>query len=560
MVPDISRGGRTIGLLAYLYGPGRRDEHVDPHLVASWEDFTPDPGRHPGVAIGHLAQALDLYVRQRENGGRGRPDKYVWHCPVRTAPGDRVLTDDEWAMVARRVVAATRIAPEGDEHGCRWIAVRHSEDHIHIVATTVRANLALARNSYDYKRAQEECRRIEVELGLRKLDRGDGTAARRPTSAERFKAARRGQPRTAREELRSIVRRAIAGTANEQEFFARLRRSGIRVNQRTAPSGDVIGYSVALVGDRNRDDTPIWFSGSTLGADLSLPRLRLRFAGATPGMTEGVTDARAVASAALGEAIDHLGIRATDAHPGAAAARLAGIGEVLDALAASQVEGVSRGHLDTAADFYERVVRSRTAPDHSESGALRRAARELATTPSRCPNEVDQTFFVVVTLLVEAAIAAARWHGAHGHKQQAAAALRTTVQLTFAVQSITLGTPAFAAATSVTAVDGRRRTTQSAAPQHLRDRVGNVQVLAETLSGVELAGHDASDLLEQAVNQGHLDGADNIAHVLAWRIRQLAQLPATTGGPLKFSSTRFPTVSQLPPSRNTTHALNRKPI
>ena len=28
-------------------------------------------------------------------------DRPVWHCSVRAAPGDRMLSDDEWAQVAR---------------------------------------------------------------------------------------------------------------------------------------------------------------------------------------------------------------------------------------------------------------------------------------------------------------------------------------------------------------------------------------------------------------------------------------------------------------------------
>jgi hypothetical protein len=43
MVPKIRRGSRTHGLLVYLYGPGKRDEHTDPHLVGSWDGFAPDP-------------------------------------------------------------------------------------------------------------------------------------------------------------------------------------------------------------------------------------------------------------------------------------------------------------------------------------------------------------------------------------------------------------------------------------------------------------------------------------------------------------------------------------
>ena len=33
------RGERVEGLIYYLFGPGRREEHTDPHIVAGW--------RHP---------------------------------------------------------------------------------------------------------------------------------------------------------------------------------------------------------------------------------------------------------------------------------------------------------------------------------------------------------------------------------------------------------------------------------------------------------------------------------------------------------------------------------
>ncbi len=114
MVPKIRRGSRTHGLLVYLYGPGKRDEHTDPHLVGSWDGFAPDPGRdtspdsNPKVTLSRLAAALDLRVKQ---AGTKAPAEHVWHCSVRTDPGDRTLTDAEWNTVARRLVQAVNLAP-----------------------------------------------------------------------------------------------------------------------------------------------------------------------------------------------------------------------------------------------------------------------------------------------------------------------------------------------------------------------------------------------------------------------------------------------------------------
>ena len=38
MIGKVLRGQRPAGLIRYLYGPGRREEHRDPHLVAGWRD------------------------------------------------------------------------------------------------------------------------------------------------------------------------------------------------------------------------------------------------------------------------------------------------------------------------------------------------------------------------------------------------------------------------------------------------------------------------------------------------------------------------------------------
>ncbi|MEV6683433.1 hypothetical protein AB0N09_42290 [Streptomyces erythrochromogenes] len=48
------------------------------------------------------------------------------------------MSDAEWSEVATVMVHAAGIAPAGDEHTCRWVAVRHAGDHIHIAATLAR--------------------------------------------------------------------------------------------------------------------------------------------------------------------------------------------------------------------------------------------------------------------------------------------------------------------------------------------------------------------------------------------------------------------------------------
>ncbi|MER6523597.1 hypothetical protein ABT246_43325 [Streptomyces sp. NPDC001553] len=136
MPKKAATGSTTIDLLDYLFGPGERDEHVDPHLVAAWDPDLPCPARTPGrMSPADLALLLDAPVEALRGP---KPAEHVWHVSVRNAPGDRRLSDVEWAQVAAAMVHAAGIAEHGDEQACRWIAVRHADDHIHIAATLAR--------------------------------------------------------------------------------------------------------------------------------------------------------------------------------------------------------------------------------------------------------------------------------------------------------------------------------------------------------------------------------------------------------------------------------------
>jgi hypothetical protein len=537
MVPKIRRGSRTHGLLAYLYGPGKRDEHIDPHLVASWDGFAPDPGRDGEATLAHLAAALDLRVKQ---AGAKAPTQHVWHCSVRTAPGDRQLTDDDWGTVARRLVHAVGIAPDGDPDGCRWVAVRHADDHIHILATLMRGDLRRPRINRDFPKAQAECRTMEKEMGLRQLKPGDGTAAKMPTSAERFKAERLGREQTPRETLREAVRQALAGAATEEEFFTRLRDAGVRVKLRHAPSGDVLGYTVALPGDRNRDRAPVWFAGSTLAPDLSLPKIHRRLATPVADPTE---EAGASASGRWSAAAERRRHAAAVAEHAAsrlttdgdeAADQLAGVGELLDALAQTSPATI-RQELRAAAQAFERATRSHIRAERADNRALRAAAREIIHAGAALGRGEDGgATAMLLSTLVMLAMAAEHWHSERHHAQQAAACQQTADHLYAAYRQ--------AAAAPMQALRDQGRALPPAqlrryeaaiatalpdpAPAAADERNANRDALAATLAQVEQAGHDPEALLRQAIAMRELETAESVNDVLVWRLRRLADLPA----------------------------------
>jgi hypothetical protein len=290
VIGKVLRGTNARRLLYYLYGPGKANEHTDPHLVAGFADPAElEPERRPsGVPdlrrlAGLLAQPLAALA------GPGY-DKPVWHCSVRTAPEDRVLPDAEWAQVAVRIMHRTGLAPEGDDLGVRWVAVRHAADHIHLVATLARQDGTRPKVWNDFYRVREACQEAERRFGLRRTAPADRTAARRATRAESEQAARRGWGEPPRASLRREVCTAAAAAATEQEFFTHLRQAGVLVRLRhsiTNPD-EVTGYAVGLPRHTARDGGLIWYGGGKLAPDLTLPKLRSRWASpAGPGPADG---------------------------------------------------------------------------------------------------------------------------------------------------------------------------------------------------------------------------------------------------------------------------------
>src|SRR5438477_12542197 len=107
VIGKVLRGRNVSRLLYYLYGPGQANEHTDPHLVAGFGDPADlEPERRPDGTrdFRRLAGLLEQPLAAVAGPGYAQP---VWHCAVRAAPGDRMLSDAEWAQVAAQVMHQT---------------------------------------------------------------------------------------------------------------------------------------------------------------------------------------------------------------------------------------------------------------------------------------------------------------------------------------------------------------------------------------------------------------------------------------------------------------------
>lgn len=330
MIPKVTRGDRPDNLALYLVGPGKRNEHTNPHLVAgddlmmSWHGDR-ELTRADAVAIAKYIDAPHDRFGTQVAGG------HIWHASLSLAAEDGQLDEAQWQQIAEDFVTGMGfVDPAGVKAPCRWVAVHHGasvagNDHIHVMVSVVREDGTKANLSHDYRRAQNTARVLEREHDLRPLRpnvyelaraaaraqwethrREHGTmpwaeltpelqeqqvraqfdtveawefasATRHQPGAATWSTRDHGQHRTSLDQraLAARVRGCAAAAADEAEFVRRLRRAGLMVRPYYVKGtrDQVAGYSLALrpaAGER----ASWWSPSKQLGADLSLPKLR----------------------------------------------------------------------------------------------------------------------------------------------------------------------------------------------------------------------------------------------------------------------------------------------
>ncbi|MDY6810990.1 MAG: relaxase [Actinomycetota bacterium] len=334
MMPAISSGARMNGLVMYLAGPGKANEHTNPHVVAAStrEVFTAGGGgaamtRESAMALGQsLDEARVVFGTEvtrrdtaalkaaQERGTTGHAaiaeatrDENVWHCSLSLPPDSAALDEATWSAIAHDFMTGMGF-DDPDAAAARWVAIHHGTtknggDHIHIAASRVRDDGTVVAkwrphptrggNEGDYARAQRVARDLEKTYGLEVLSsytknmaaRGRAHAQDAATKPQRAPDGSVRDPRIAEAPSVTLARRvrAIAAAAESEAEFVRLARADGLVMRsarydKTTPEA-VTGFSVGLPAAEyaNQHGRPIMHGGKKLGEDLSLPRLRERW-------------------------------------------------------------------------------------------------------------------------------------------------------------------------------------------------------------------------------------------------------------------------------------------
>ncbi len=294
-MPNITRGERMSGLLTYLAGEGRHNEHTEPRLVAgspavmAWHDDVELSHQEALTIARHLDQPRRLLGVEVSGG-------HVWHCSLSLRASEGQRTDEEWAAIAHDFVDGMGFTQESGKAPCRWVAVRHGlstagNDHVHIAVSLVREDGTKAGVWNDRPRAQALAGELERRYGLQVLEsRGAGFGSRGVTPAELAKTQRTGAAEPARFALARTVRGCAAAAGDEAEFVRRMRRAGVLARPRYAAGRDdvVAGYSVAQ--RPGQGERPIWYGGGHLARDLTLPRLRTEWEDTPQDATAAVAE------------------------------------------------------------------------------------------------------------------------------------------------------------------------------------------------------------------------------------------------------------------------------
>jgi len=280
VIAKITRGSDPGRIGAYLHGPGRAEEHV-------YE------GRLGGAVIAGTVPVLEPrasseWVGEMRAAIARRADivRPVWQASLRAAPGDRTMSDGEWADAAQGFATRMGFA----EHP--RVVVRHGANHVHVVVSRVDHTGNVWHGRFDRRLAQQACAQLEVEHQLRVAPRsravpvaaGQQRVAGGPADGQLTKGEWRRAVATDTTPTRVVLTERVRTAAGlsagrgRPAFEQELTRLGVAYQANEAGTGRMNGYRFAEPTHRDPAGEPVWFKASQLDKTLSWAALSKRLA------------------------------------------------------------------------------------------------------------------------------------------------------------------------------------------------------------------------------------------------------------------------------------------
>ncbi|WP_422117819.1 relaxase/mobilization nuclease domain-containing protein [Brachybacterium sp. UNK5269] len=403
LAKQLAIGSTPASLVAYLYGPGRSNEHTDQRMLAGSPQLLAMANvlnlAEDAEARSAVAREFDGAWRQvrREKGlpltpaedealrGVARADR-VFHATLSLGPKDGALSDEQWAQAARDFVREMGFIDSPQGADCAWMAINHGDskggnDHIHIAVNLVREDGTRADINRSKLRTARAGARIAASLGLEAaFEDGVYSGVGNISRAELERAQREK-----RDADRLVVRRRLAGAAwharSEAEYVRAARAAGVILLPRYAEGGlvKVTGYKAALADA----GAAIWFSPSKhLDKNLSLPALRAAKGWTFEDQMDAVSVWRESARSKQGagalrlpveDEIKRVRVTLTREHSEIRWRRVAADASNLLGAWAVEVNGAHSGHLAKASDALAKAAQPRRS-------SARESLAEVATT------------------------------------------------------------------------------------------------------------------------------------------------------------------------------------
>ena len=230
MIVKVTRGASARGLIRYLLGPGRANEHTDQRVITAGLVLGGEALASANLSAQEIADLGAALDEANDEYGTNPSGGHLYHLSLSLPPGDRQLSDEEWAQISQVVMESLGFEGKGTLPTA-WVAIGHGmsaqgNQHIHIAASLVGIDGSKVDIWRDRKTLSRVCVELENAYGLSVVEGREGRGLPGLSRAELERTAREQLAEPPRVTLARLVREASVASKDEAEFVRRLRGSG----------------------------------------------------------------------------------------------------------------------------------------------------------------------------------------------------------------------------------------------------------------------------------------------------------------------------------------------